>query len=105
MIPIIIISVLVAIAFVFFVFYIINIIMRKLKKKQIEKGIIIKTVLSGVLWAILGCINIVLIFIVIANGDPLLDSLINKGADVVSKTLVYTWQGVEQNWNKETLKK
>ncbi len=105
MIPAIIVSVCVLLTFILFVIFIIRIIVKKVKKEQIDKKHVIGAIISGIMWAVLGITNVILFGLVFFNGDPLLDRLMNKGANAVSKTLVYTWQGIQENWNQETLGK
>jgi len=105
MIPIFIISAFVLISFIFFVVFIVKIIVKKINKVQVGKPLVIKTIVSGIVCALLGIANAILFILVLYNGDPLLDKIMSKGADAVSKTLAYTWQGVQENWNQETLDK
>jgi hypothetical protein len=105
MIPIIIVSVFVLAAFIAFVIFLIKVILKAAKKEKPATSDVVRTVVSGVVWAILGCVNLVLIISVLIHGDPLLDKILNAGTDAASKALVYTFEGVEKNWNKDTLSK
>jgi hypothetical protein len=105
MIPIIIVSFFVLVAFILFVVFIVKIIIRSAKSEKAPKSLVLKAIISGVTWAILGIVNVVLIVIVLFNGDPLIDKIFNAGADAASKAIVYTFENVEKNWNKDTLNK
>jgi hypothetical protein len=39
------------------------------------------------------------------NEDPIIEKILNWGADTTSKAMVYTFESIEKNWDKDTLKK
>jgi hypothetical protein len=105
MIPVMIVFVFVLIFFVAFVAYIAKLLIKVTKKERPTKPLIAKAIASGAIWAILGCVNVVLFIAAMSRGDPLIDKLLSAGADATSKVLVYTFEGIEKNWNKDTLAK
>jgi len=105
MIRVLIVSAFVLAAFIVFIVDLVKIILKVSRKNKVGKSLIISTIISGCLWAILGCVNLFFIITMISNGDPIFDKAINTTADITSKGLVYTFENVEKNWNKDTLEK
>lgn len=91
--------------FVVFVVDIAKLIRGAIKKRKPGRGLIASAIAFGCAWAVLGCLNLVLILGAIAKGDPIVDKVLSATADVASKTLVFTFEGVEKNWDKNTLER
>jgi hypothetical protein len=92
-------------AFVVFVVDIVKLIKCALKKQKPGKGLFASAIAFGCAWAVLGCLNLVLILGALSKGDPIIDKVLTATADVASKTLVFTFEGVEKNWDKNTLER
>jgi hypothetical protein len=105
MIYVLVVSVFVLAFFIAFIVFGIKLIIILSKKDKPSVGLIIKTILSGFFWALLGCINLFLVINAMNNEDPIIERILNSGADTTSKVMVYTFENIEKNWNKDILKK
>lgn len=99
----------IAVVIVFFVLagLIINLIIRIVKKAEINvPKTVIVIALVFVAWAALGAFDVYFIVSdIVNNKDSIVTAGLVAGADIVSKGLVLTFKGIEKNWSTEMVER
>ncbi|MBN1695912.1 MAG: hypothetical protein JW881_00240 [Spirochaetales bacterium] len=107
MLAIILLSIGVIVSFTVLAAMVINLVVKVVQKKTVNKPAAIISIGSVfLLWVVLGCVNAFVIFsYVFEHKDEIIDSGIETTADIMAKTLVLTYKGVEKNWDAQLVKK